>query len=162
MKTLIRCFPVILRDGRADDVRNWLKNDWLSQTDGLKKVVLQIVKEEEPKDLVLVAGGDGTLLSAVKKFAYLDVPFFGIGRGTENFLLNPVLSCPELVWIFQNFDKCALIKTRLLDVKFILNNGAVFETTAFNDVYFNARPGTTIRGKIKGEFSTLPEKITLS
>lgn len=158
MKTLIRCFPVILRDGRADDVREWLKDKWLLETDGTKKVVVQIVKEKEPKDLVLVAGGDGTLLAAVKKFAYLDVPFFGIGRGTENFLLNPIDSLAELVWVFERSHECVLIKTCLLDVQFFLNSGAVFETTAFNDVYFNAQPGTTIRGKIRGEpFSDLPE-----
>ena len=39
-------------------------------------------------DIILAKGGDGTLLRAINKFRHLNKPFYGIGAGTENFLMN--------------------------------------------------------------------------
>jgi NAD+ kinase len=39
-------------------------------------------------DLIIAQGGDGTILKAINKFKYLNKPFFGIGVGTLNFLMN--------------------------------------------------------------------------
>ena len=37
---------------------------------------------------IKVYGGDGTMLKAVNKYQKLNKPFFGIGKGTMNFLMN--------------------------------------------------------------------------
>jgi len=42
----------------------------------------------EDTDAIYVKGGDGTLLTAINKFAHLGLPFFGIAGGTLNFLMN--------------------------------------------------------------------------
>jgi NAD kinase len=39
-------------------------------------------------DIIIVKGGDGTLLKAINKYRHLNKPFFGIAAGTENFLMN--------------------------------------------------------------------------
>jgi len=39
-------------------------------------------------DWIIAQGGDGTMLKAINKFRHLNKPFFGIGAGTLNFLMN--------------------------------------------------------------------------
>lgn len=39
-------------------------------------------------DLIIVIGGDGTLLHTIHKYMYLKVPFYGINSGTVGFLMN--------------------------------------------------------------------------
>jgi len=39
-------------------------------------------------DVIFAKGGDGTLLKAIASFKDLNKPFFGIGSGTVNFLMN--------------------------------------------------------------------------
>lgn len=48
-----------------------------------------LLKENNP-ELILVAGGDGTMLSNITAYHKYEVPFFGIAKGTLNFLLNHV------------------------------------------------------------------------
>lgn len=63
---------------------------------------------EEDPDIILVAGGDGSMLHAIKKYAYLKKPFVGIGSGTLNFLMNN--STIETI-LESNFD---IIKTKMI------------------------------------------------
>lgn len=42
---------------------------------------------QEP-DIIVVYGGDGTFLNALKDHMHLNVPFYGIAGGTLNFLMN--------------------------------------------------------------------------
>jgi len=39
-------------------------------------------------NIIIAKGGDGTLLKAINKYRHLNKPFFGIGAGTMNFLMN--------------------------------------------------------------------------
>ena len=48
-----------------------------------------LLKEKSP-ELILVAGGDGTMLSNITAYHKYGMPFFGIAKGTLNFLLNHV------------------------------------------------------------------------
>lgn len=41
------------------------------------------------ESIIIAQGGDGTMLKAINKFRHLNKPFYGIGVGTENFLMNP-------------------------------------------------------------------------
>lgn len=44
--------------------------------------------EQTDPELVIVAGGDGSLLHAIQSYKHLGVPFFGVASGTLNFLMN--------------------------------------------------------------------------
>jgi len=63
-----------------------------------KKKLENLLKEEGfevtngSPDLILTIGGDGTMLSAIRKFRRLKVPFIGINTGSLGFL--PSL-CPH-------------------------------------------------------------------
>ncbi len=50
----------------------------------IKKSKLEIVADNP--ELIVVIGGDGTMLSAIRKFRYKKIPFIGINTGTLGFL----------------------------------------------------------------------------
>ena len=54
----------------------------------------EYINEENP-ELIIVAGGDGSMLHAIQDYSYFNVPFFGIGMGTLDFIMNEV-SNPEI------------------------------------------------------------------
>ncbi len=65
-----------------------------SQTPEARKA-LAALTETHPQhpaadaDIIVVLGGDGTMLSALQRYHKLGKPFFGINLGTIGFLLNP-------------------------------------------------------------------------
>ncbi len=48
-----------------------------------------ILKTRKP-ELILIAGGDGAMMHAIKRYHHLNIPFFGIAKGTFNFLMNDI------------------------------------------------------------------------
>ena len=105
--------------------------------------------ERVPSDLVLVLGGDGTLLRAVHhhgpKVAYL-----GVNCGNLGFLMNDVVGTPAEVaetvlaaldaeaWVRQPFPRLA-VRSHLL-------GETVVDDLALNDVYIERRSGQTQGG----------------
>lgn len=66
-------------------------NSKLESIDAKGKLIRKLVKSnfdivEERPDLVIVIGGDGTMLSAIRMMRTLRVPFVGINTGTLGFL----------------------------------------------------------------------------
>src|SRR3989344_1479553 len=84
---------------------------------------LKSINESNP-ELIIVIGGDGTMLRAIRKYWRLRVPFFGINRGHIGFLMN------ELVDADSNFIR--LHQTLIVYQSPLLSvNGHL----AFNDVW---------------------------
>ena len=56
----------------------------------LKKKILNIYKNYSPQvaDIIVVGGGDGYMLSTLKKYVSFNKPFYGINCGTYGFLMN--------------------------------------------------------------------------
>ena len=117
-------FPENPLDRRADDVRQWIEF-W---DDDVR------AHRPEDADVIVVAGGDGTMLAAIRKFQGLGKPFFGIGRGTKNFLLNIITSSNAIP---RNLSECLSVTLSLIKVAFKTPDGAA-ERFAFNDVYVKA------------------------
>ncbi|HHV16096.1 MAG TPA: NAD(+)/NADH kinase [Gelria sp.] len=51
-------------------------------------VVMEADNIDQPPDLVIVLGGDGTILRAARQYAYKNSPVLGINMGTVGFLSN--------------------------------------------------------------------------
>ena len=115
-------------------------------------------------DYVIAQGGDGTMLTAINKFRHLNKPFFGIGAGTLNFLMNKPNSNSEYN-IFKNakYKTFNLIKVKVAYEKpnilgNLEENIEIFQ--AFNDVMlggdmnswidFNVHDKDKIIGQFKG------------
>jgi NAD+ kinase len=99
--------------------------------------VLRSQMSSRPLDLVIVLGGDGTLLSAVRATAAADAPLLGVNLGSLGFLTDVPLSS-----LFSMLDSIAqgrtAIEQRSLMQCDLLRGEEILGTyKAFNDVVVN-------------------------
>ena len=92
----------------------------------------KFISEENP-DLILVAGGDGTMLSSIQRFKDLNVPFFGIGLGTLNFLMNDIENIKSFLKNLEKFH-FDVVEARTMKVDVVRNNESVFSSFATNEI----------------------------
>jgi len=90
-----------------------------------------------PLDLVVVLGGDGTLLSAVRATAAIDVPLLGVNLGSLGFLTDVPLSSlfPVLDQIAQG--NAAVEQRSLMHCDLLRGEEVLGSYLAFNDVVVN-------------------------
>jgi NAD+ kinase len=88
----------------------------------------------EQCDLVIVLGGDGTLLNAVRSLSDYDIPVLGINRGRLGFLAD--IQPDEMEkYLDEIFDGKYITKERFLLHTTIEREGEqISESNAFNDV----------------------------
>lgn len=127
---------------KAKDVWQWFKEG-------------AIISVSDPADaeLIVVAGGDGTLIRSVQKYMKYRRPFFGINRGTVGFLLNPVKDFNDYLASLRDL---IFIRLRLLKVEFLLKDGKKISHFVFNDAFIRAQHGEICEGTVRGE--RYPEK----
>ena len=58
----------------------------------VKKLNSEIIKKASKAELILVLGGDGTMIGSIRNLHSLNVPFLGINSGTVGFLTDLSLS----------------------------------------------------------------------
>ena len=96
-----------------------------------------IEREELPDynpDLVIVLGGDGTLLSAARAFAKTEIPILSVNLGSLGFLTE--IPLPELYSMLEAWcDNCASVEIRSMMRLELFREGKSFRTwDALNDV----------------------------
>lgn len=102
-----------------------------------QKVVARSDIASHPPDLVVVLGGDGTLLSAARATAAIDVPLLGVNLGSLGFLTEvPMQSLfPMLEAIAKGH---AAVETRaLMQVELIRDDQVHGSYLVFNDAVVN-------------------------
>jgi len=84
-------------------------------------------------DLLIVCGGDGTLLRAVHNLKNFSIPILGINIGTLGFLMDTKTS--EFIPALENFlaKKSQALPRQLLDVQIIRNKKPLAKFVALND-----------------------------
>lgn len=102
-----------------------------------EKVVPRTQMSSQPLDLVVVLGGDGTLLSAARATAPVDVPLLGVNLGSLGFLTDVPLSSlfPMLDQIAQGkaaVEQRSLMQCELLRGQEVLGNYLVFNDAVVN------------------------------
>lgn len=118
------------------DVSQWLKDS-----------LLEVVKYPVQADLILVAGGDGTMLHAIHSLWQNDLPFLGINRGTVGFILNPIETEAQFNQLLESYQT---IQLSMLEAEMKDQSGVVSKFNAFNDVYLNVSHGSVCYGSIEG------------
>ncbi len=103
----------------------------------LNKDSFSISDMRSQADLVVVLGGDGTLLYASRMFRFLSVPVLGFNLGRLGFIIE--FNIDEFEKVINNFIAEKLIIKRRMKVSgIILENGAnVFEEEALNEIVIN-------------------------
>ncbi len=101
----------------------------------------QASREEIGKtcDLVIVVGGDGTILNAVRSLAHANVPLLGINVGRLGFLAD--ISPDELEASLENILNGSYREEQriLLEMQVHRDGKVIFEADAFNDVVVHIR-----------------------
>jgi len=94
-------------------------------------------------DLIIVVGGDGSLLSAARAFAGFDIKLLGINRGRLGFLTD--ISPEEIEYRIGDIlrGQFELEERFLLSSKIMRGHQLIAETDALNDVVLH--PGQFIR-----------------
>lgn len=87
------------------------------------------VKPEEA-DLIIVLGGDGFMLHTMHQYMHLNIPFFGMNRGTIGFLLNNYKEkdLPE------RLEKADITSLHPLEMVATCKDGVVHTKKAINEV----------------------------
>lgn len=102
----------------------------------LEKVIIdngyEVVKENP--DLIAVIGGDGTMLSAIRRYKDFDVPYVGVDTGSLGFLpsITPD-NLEEIVNVLEGHSH-SVNTYPMLKVVSKTVSGKVFEDYAFNEV----------------------------
>jgi NAD+ kinase len=99
--------------------------------------VLRSQMSSRPLDLVVVLGGDGTLLSAVRATAATDAPLLGVNLGSLGFLTDVPLSS-----LFSMLDaiaqgRTAIEQRSLIQCDLLRGEKILGSYMAFNDVVVN-------------------------
>lgn len=102
-----------------------------------QEVVLREKMASKPLDLVIVLGGDGTLLSAARATAAIDVPLLGVNLGSLGFLTEVPLQSlyPMLDAIVKG--KAAVEHRALMQCELLRGNTVRGSYLVFNDAVVN-------------------------
>lgn len=92
----------------------------------------EIVKEEP--DVIVVIGGDGTMLSAIRKHRHLKKPFVGIDTGTLGFLTTIMPDHLEKIYEVLDSKNYRVNRYPLLSVKIKTISGESYQDVAFNEI----------------------------
>jgi NAD+ kinase len=85
-------------------------------------------------DLIVVFGGDGTMLSAIRKYRTRKVPFIGVNTGTLGFLPSVPPSNLEIIMDILENKNYSIQSYPLLEVKCKTVKGDEIDSYAFNEI----------------------------
>jgi NAD+ kinase len=124
---------------KAHDYKVVIDQETSKYTNG-PEVVSRQQMSSRPLDLVVVLGGDGTLLSAARATATVDVPLLGVNLGSLGFLTEVPLASlyPMLEAIAQgraaveqrSLMQCELLRGEEVRGSYLIFNDAVLNKTA--------------------------------
>lgn len=94
------------------------------------------IQNKETIELIVVVGGDGTLLRAIKSYMHLSVPFFGINTGTVGFLMNDLDENSEDLKfdVLAKIQNCKQVKINPLNVEIKNSSGELIQEIAINEL----------------------------
>jgi len=81
-------------------------------------------------DVIVVLGGDGFMLSTIKKFQKYNKPFYGMNRGTFGFLMNKF----NINEILKNLQKAKIISISPLEMIAYTANNIKKKIIAINEI----------------------------
>jgi len=123
--------------------------DRTKQSQILKRIFKKY-KNYSPKkcDIIVVAGGDGFMLRAVKRHYKVKKPFYGINCGTIGFLMNKF----ENIVLHKKIKKAKVFSINPLEITVLNSKGKKFKMLAVNEISLlrQSRQTTILNLKING------------
>ncbi len=131
-----RTVPELLKWLHAHGYRVIVDPETAKYCDGLEEV-MRSQMSARTLDLVIVLGGDGTLLSAVRETAESDAPLLGVNLGSLGFLTDVPL--PSLFSMLDSIaqGRTAIEQRSLMHCDLLRGEQVLSNYRAFNDVVVN-------------------------
>jgi len=106
--------------------------DKTSRAEASKKILFKSYKNYTPNksDVIIVIGGDGFMLSALKKYQKYNKPFYGMNRGSFGFLMNKF----KTKNILRNILKAKAIIISPLEMRTINKANKTRSVIAINEI----------------------------
>ncbi len=99
-------------------------------------------------DVIVVVGGDGTMLSAIRRYRQLNVPFIGIDTGTLGFLNTVMPEQLETVFDILDEEKYRVEKYPTIALKMVTSLGKNSSDYVFNEVIVRQNDFRMIEAKV--------------
>ncbi len=112
-------------------------------TTSLKKIFA--AHSPENADLIIVIGGDGSMLHALHQYMHLNIPFYGINAGSVGFLMNE----PHLDNFLENIESSKATNLHPLEMQAVDINEQKFNALAINEVSIFRTTNQAAKFKIK-------------
>lgn len=117
-----------------------IHHNYKKESIATKKTLIRLLKEngfelvDNKPDLIIVIGGDGTMLSAIRDHRLMKIPFIGINTGSLGFL--PSVRPDDMAHLITSIQKedFTLKSYPLLKVICKTVNGETVENYAFNEI----------------------------
>jgi len=130
------------------------------KTDSAKKIAFNFLKKIKTttiskSNIIVVIGGDGFMLSIIKKYQKFKKPFYGINSGNFGFLMNKFIQKRNI----YRLDK--LIQTKLYPLKVVAKNkkNQIKKQIAINEVSILRQSRQTASILIKKNKKVLIKKL---
>lgn len=134
---LDRVIPKLLAWLDAHGYRVIVDPETAKYCDRRQEEVTRARMSSQPLDLVVVFGGDGTLLSAVRATAAMDAPLLGVNLGSLGFLTDVPLSALFSMLDTISQGKAPVEQRTLMRCELLRGDATPGSYLAFNDVVVN-------------------------
>lgn len=134
-------------------IKGVLDSEIAPEITGYIEKKFKIVCDPVNAKLLVVFGGDGTMLKSIRLYRELNLPFFGLNYGHVGFLLNAptIATLDDLL-----YNRLTIISSQMLRAVLYDKNGERIGTEfAFNDFYFErstlatAKIRVSVNGKVR-------------
>lgn len=98
----------------------------------------------EQADLIIVIGGDGSMLHALHNYMHLDIPFYGINAGSIGFMMNKF----HIENFIENLKCSKIAKLYPLQMSTISTDGKAESALAINEVSIFRKTNQAAKFKI--------------
>lgn len=128
--------------------RVYVYNNRVKQSLNVKSKVMNLLRRhrfiltKKDPEVILVIGGDGTMLSAIRSLVSMDVPFLGVNTGSLGFLPGLLPTQIDLLPKLLGEDQFVTDTFPLLDVTSRTVKGKIVQNYAFNEMiikHYNPR-----------------------
>jgi NAD+ kinase len=118
---------------RIGCISNPIKTDAIDYMDNIinRYNLINLDIKDEKCDVILVLGGDGTMLRAIHKYMHHDVKFFGINFGTIGFLMNKIVDIDQLI---QTIESATEVSVPIISNQIMDSKGIIYELNGINEL----------------------------
>ncbi len=121
---------IAITSSNTKNARN-LKNVLLKNINFLD---LEEIQDYTTIDHIVVIGGDGTMLLAIHNYMHLNIPFYGINRGSYGFLMNALDKKIDISAILNNIRHSISTSIYPLQMEVTTVDNKQFSKLAINEV----------------------------